>query len=270
MHAKERTILKYILLPLLVILLVINVPASEKNKKDEWGEFYKPYNVEGCFILYDLNAGKYYVYNEKRTKEEFLPASTFKVLNSLIGLETGAVKDENEVFKWDSIDRGYDAWNCSQDMRSAMKVSAVWFYQELARRIGEKQMQHFIDSIGYGNRNIGDKIDEFWLSGKLRIKPVEQVEFLKRLYLDDLPFSRRSLNIVKDIMITEKTDDYVLHSKTGWAARADKQYGWWIGYIEKDNNVYFFVNNMDINKSGDEKGRIEISKKILQHMGILN
>lgn len=261
--------MKYILFLLFVIITALSLEASEKIIKDEWAEYYKAYGTDGCFILYDMNADKYYVYNQKRTEEGFLPASTFKILNSLIGLETGAVEDENEVMKWDGVDRGYDAWNRDQDMRNVIKVSAVWYYQELARRIGEKQMQHYIDTIGYGNRNIGDKIDEFWLKGRLRIKPVEQLDFLKRLYHNKLPFSQRTLDTVKDIIVTEKTDKYTIHSKTGWAVRSDSQYGWWVGYVVKEGNVFFFVNNMDINKDEDAKGRIEISKNILRSMGIL-
>ena len=149
--------MKYYLLISCIIFSISYLSASEKIKKDEWGEFYRLNNIEGCFVLYDMKADKYYIYNEKRANEGFLPASTFKIPNSLIALETGAVKDENEVIKWDGIDKGLEAWNHDHDMKSAIKVSCVWFYQEIARRIGEKRMQHYIDSIGYGNKNIGDR-----------------------------------------------------------------------------------------------------------------
>lgn len=262
--------MKYILLILFTVVFLSTISASDKIEKDEWAEYYKAYNTEGCFILYNMNEDKYYIYNQKRTDEGFLPASTFKIPNSLIGLETGAVNDENEIFKWDSsIVARVESWRQDHNMRSAIKVSCVWFYQEIARRVGQKRMQHFMDTIGYGNRNIGDKIDEFWLSGKMRITPVQQIDFLKRLYHNNLPFSQRSIDIVKDIMITEKTNKYILRSKTGWSDNGIIGNGWWIGYIERDNNVYFFVNNMDINKPEDAAGRIEISKNILRSMNLV-
>ncbi|MFO7446623.1 MAG: class D beta-lactamase [Ignavibacteriaceae bacterium] len=237
--------------------------------KNDWAEYYKNYKGEACFILYDLNNDKYYIYNEERINKGFHPASTFKIFNSLAALEAGVIKDENEIIKWDGVKRWADSWNQDQDMRSAFKYSAVWFYQELARRIGEEKMQQFIDKTGYGNKNIQDKIDYFWLSGELRITPMEQIEFLKRLYKNDLPFSQRSIDIVKDIMIYEKTDEYTLRAKTGWS-QSDKDNGWWVGYVETTDNVFFFVNNMDIVNDGDEKGRIEVSKKILSDLMIFH
>jgi len=258
--------MKYYLIISCIICSISYLSASEKIKKDEWDEFYRLNNIEGCFVLYDLKADKYYIYNEKRANEGFLPASTFKIPNSLIALETGAVKDENEVIKWDGIDKGLEAWNHDQDMRNAIKVSCVWFYQEIARRIGDKRMQHYIDSIGYGNKNIGNKIDNFWLVGKLRITPMQQIEFLKRLYYNNLPFSQRSLDIVKDILIIEKTGDFILRAKTGRSSGDKSDNGWWIGYIEKGDNVYFFVNNVDINNKEDANARMEITKSILRSM----
>lgn len=239
--------------------------AQKIEVKNEWQPFYDNSNVHGCLIIYNLHDDKYLMYNKERAEKNFLPASTFKILNSLIALETGVIKDENEVIPWDSVNRQYDKWNMDQTIRTAIKYSAVWAYQEIARRIGEQRMQHYVDSVKYGNCNIGGGIDRFWLDGGLRITPFQQVEFLRRLYSDDLPFSKRNLDIVKDIIINDQTGNYILRGKTGWADST----GWYVGYLEENDNVYFFANNIDIVNEQDIKARIEIVKEVFKSMGLL-
>src|SRR5690606_21044420 len=136
----------------------------------------------------------------------FIPASTFKIFNSLVALEAGAVASEEEVLEWDGVERGWDAWDQDHSMRSAIRVSAVWFYQELARRIGETRMQQYLREVRYGNQTMDGAIDDFWLSGGLRITPLEQVDFLVRLARNDLPFSDRTMAILRDILILEEGD----------------------------------------------------------------
>ena len=219
----------------MVFSFAINIFSQQEMEKNDWKAIYDNYGVNGCMVIYNMDKNEYLLYNKERCKQLFPPASTFKVLNSLIALETSVIKDENEVIPWDSVNRQYDKWNMDQTLRTAIKYSAVWAYQELARRIGEKRMQFYIDTVKYGNCNISGGIDQFWLNGALRISPLEQVEFLRRLYSDDLPFSQRNLDIVKDIMINDNTGNYVLRGKTGWADDT----GWYVGYLEENDDVYF-------------------------------
>ena len=235
-----------------------------------FSKYFDEYGHEGCFILYDLKNDLYTKYNPERCAERFIPASTFKIFNSLVGLETGVVKDEFEVFKWDSVKRFYDMWNQDLDMINAFKYSAVWYYQELARRIGEEKMQNYVSLNDYGNENISGGIDKFWLDGGLRISANEQIEMLIKLYHNELKFSNRSMEIVKRIMIYDETKNYTIRAKTGWALREEDQIGWFVGYIEKENNVYFFVTNLQSKKP--EEGfvsRKEITIKILKELKIL-
>ena len=155
-------------------------------------------------------------------------------------------------------------------MRKAFKYSAVWFYQEIARRIGEKRMQEYVNKNDYGNMNINGGIDRFWLDGELRISPAEQLELLKKLYSDSLKFSGRSLDIVKEIMLFEEGTDYKLRAKTGWGIRFEENVGWFVGWVEKNDNVYFFVNNCQTKNPGEGyPARIEITRKILSELRIL-
>jgi beta-lactamase class D len=232
--------------------------------------YFKKANVNGCFLLYDLKPNKYIVYNLRRANTPFIPASTYKIFNSLVALETRVVRDENEVIKWNGVDRGHPEWNQDLSLRSAIKYSAAWFYQDIARRITEKRMQHHVNLAQYGNRNISGGIDHFWIDGALRITPKEQIDLLVRLYQNKLPFSQRTMDIVRDILINEKTDRYILRAKTGWGAASKPQVGWWVGYVENGGDVYFFACNIDIDKDEDAKARKQIAETILRDMNIIS
>lgn len=155
-------------------------------------------------------------------------------------------------------------------MRQGFKNSTVWFYQVLARKIGYVRMQQWIDKVGYGNRQIGTStdIDRFWLQRPLKITPKAQIDFLQRLYQGNLPFSKRTMDVVKDIMVREQTPDYTLRAKTRWLSSNKPQIGWFVGYLERNNNVYFFATNIDINKPDDLPARIEITRSILKYLGL--
>lgn len=260
---------------MVIILTLLFIPKSimfsqKVEERIDFKKYFDEYGHEGCFVLYDLNKDSYSKYNPTRCAERFIPASTFKIYNSLVGLETGAVKDEFEIFKWDSVKRFYDKWNQDIDMENAIKYSAVWYYQELARRIGEEKMQYYISLNHYGNKDISGGIDKFWLNGGLRISADEQIEMLKELYHNELKFSQRSMDIVKRIMIYDQTDKYTIRAKTGWAIRVEDQIGWFVGYVEKGINVYFFAINLQ-SKNPEEgfTSRKEITFSILKELGIL-
>ena len=221
----------------------------------------------GAFVLYDLNLKRYIRYNPERCAERFIPASTFKIMNSLIGLETGIIPDADYVIKWDGTKYDIPAWNQDHTLRTAIQNSVVWYYQELARRVGEKKMQEYVDAAHYGNQDISGKIDTFWLEGGLRISAEEQVEFLKRLYKGELPFSQRSMNIVKEILVLEKTETYQLSGKTGSGQRITPHESWFVGYLETKGNVYFFATNIEGSDGSGDKAR-EIAQNILQNLGL--
>ena len=228
-------------------------------------------NVEGAFVLYDLDNDTYTYYNRDRCAERFLPASTFKVVNALVALETGVIAGPDEVIAWDGVDRGYTPWNQDHTLATAMEHSVVWYYQEVARRIGRERMQAYVDLIGYGNQDITGAIDSFWLEGGLRISAQEQIELLHRLYEGELPFSARSMRIVREMIILEEGDGYRLSGKTGWTSRVESQIGWFVGYLEVGDSVYFFATNVERKQSSESLGWMsrEITEKVLRGMGLL-
>ena len=235
----------------------------------DWKTIFNEHGVEGSILIYDQQKEAYSGYNLEMIETEYSPASTFKIFNSLVALETGAVKTEEDTLRWDGKDKGRPQWNKDHNMRSGIKYSVVWFYQELARRAGPKQMKHYIDIVGYGNKDMSGGIDAFWLTGGLRISSIQQIDFLQRLYANDLPFSQRSIDIVKNIIIVDSTDTYVLRAKTGWSSHIKPEIGWFVGYIETKGNVYFFSTNIIMTRTEDMAAREAITREVLKKMGIL-
>jgi len=197
---------------------------------------------EGCFILQEGGAASALERTGTLCAERLSPCSTFKIPNSLIGLDTGVIADAGFVIPWDGVKRDREEWNRDQTLASAIRVSAVWYYQELARRVGKERMQRLVSTIPYGNGDTSSGIDAFWLGRSLRISPDEQVAFLERLRLSKLPFSERSQAIVRDILVQERADSLVYRGKTGSCGGGrTTEHGWWVGWIEREGRATVFA-----------------------------
>ncbi len=208
------------------------------------------------------------VYNSARMDSGFAPASTFKIPNSLFALEAGVISVD-DTLRWDGVQRPVPRWNADQNMRSAFSYSTVWYYQEMARRIGTERMRHFLDTLGYGNGNMEGGIDRFWLGRGMRITPLEQIAFLQRLVANKVPFTQRVIALVKEIMIVEQKPEYILRAKTGRGGEGLPETGWYVGYVESGEQTHIFALNIDVWKMKDVDARITITRKILAAEGIL-
>ena len=246
----------------------VRLPTQEVATQ-EMGRLFAKRGVEGTFLLYDLQTGRSVGYRPDRWDSSYIPASTFKIFKALVALETGVIASPETVIPWDGVNRSIPEWNRDHTLASGFKVSAVWFYQELARRIGAKRMQAYLDSAGYGNRRMGGAIDMFWLNGGLRITPRQQVEFLVRLYKNQIPFSARTVSLVKEVMIAEQAGPYTLRAKTGWSGGPPPSVGWYVGYVERGHDVYFFATELDIRSDEDIRTRVELSRALLKYCGVL-
>ena len=219
----------------------------------------------GTFVGYKVEDYLVIASDKNRSGEARLPASTFKIANSLIALETGVVEDpDKDVFKWDGVERSIAAWNKDHTMRSAIAVSAVPVYQEIARRIGQERMQKYVDLLDYGNRDIGGGIDQFWLSGALRIDPVQQVDFVDRLRRGVLPISRRSQDLVRDILPVTKVGDAVIRTKSGLTGKDQGSLGWMVGWVEKGSAQTVFALNLDCLEPRHVADRMTLSQACLR------
>ena len=254
------------------ITFLLSCSVNKAKINDDLKKYFDAKNVDGCFTLLNNADGSVMVYNMALDTMRLTPASTFKIPNSLIALQTGIATSDSMVIKWDGIKRWNDDWNKDMNMREAFKTSNVAYYQEIARRIGRDTMQTWLDSLGYGNRKIGSYIDSFWLNNDLKVSADEQLGMLKRLYFDQLPFRKSVHETVKSMMLQEDNNLYKLSYKTGWGFDEQKNnIGWMAGWIEENRHVYFFVTLV---KSPDPKldmrsVRLNITKDILKHLGFL-
>ena len=228
--------------------------------------------AEGIFLLYDLKSNKLVEYKGLSKDTMLIPASTFKIPNSLIGLETGVVKDELTEFKWNGTTYQNQAWNKDQNLREAFQNSTVWYFQELARKIGEKHMKKFLAQFNYGNQSTGGGIDKFWLSGDLRISPLQQLEFLKGLWNEELKVSKKTTKTMKKVFLVEKKGESTLYAKTGWGFTDGSDIGWYMGVVENKKSTYLFVHALVSKDSRLElfgEARKSIARRILCENGIL-
>jgi beta-lactamase class D len=241
-----------------------HAPAPTAVSDERWNCFFGELGVKGVFVLSSSKNAHIRSNDPARATRAYLPASTFKVANSLIGLETGVVSDDSQVFVWDGKEREFSAWNQNHTLQSAFENSVVPVYQVIARQIGQQRMQHWVNELDYGNKDISGAQDGFWLDGGLRISAAEQIELLTRLDRRQLPLSKRSQDIVVEIMKMAQTEDYTLRGKTGWVSATQPQLGWWIGWLEMKGETLYFALNMDVMKPEDLPLRKQIGLSILQ------
>jgi beta-lactamase class D len=229
--------------------------------------------VRGTFVLYEPGAGQMLAHDTARSVLPFIPASTFKIPNSLIALETGVVADTLEAFVWDGAQRSIPQWNRDHTLATAFENSVVWACQDVARRIGEERMRDYVARLGYGDEDIGGGIDRFWLTGDLRISAAEQVAFLRRLRERELPVSERTMELVEGMMREESGPGYALHAKTGWAGTDSLDVGWYVGYVLRGDlrseAAAYFALNLDIAEDADGAARRGIAKAILRERGLI-
>jgi len=259
------------------LLLLFSYGVGVGHAQDLSG-FFK--DIKGAFVVYDMRNDRYVRHNPQRCRERFSPKSTFKIPNSLIGLETGVIRDAEFIIQWNREkyppqenwnQEPFLHWGKDQTLRSAIKYSVVWYYRELALRVGNRQMKKYVSAFDYGNEDVSGRVDNFWLNDVLKISADEQVEFLKAFYTGRLPVSKRATEIVKDILVFEKSPRYTLSAKTGGGPIDEGVFiGWFVGYLETNGNVYLFAMNIEGSSFMEIRDkRVELTKQILRSIGYL-
>ncbi len=262
--------LKVIFATIVTLAFYTSCSVNSAEIDNDLKKYFDTRNVDGCFTMLNNATGKVTVYNMKLDTMRFSPASTFKIVSSLIGLETGRITNDSMIIRWDGKRRSVKEWNRNMNMREAFKVSSVPYFQEVVRRIGKDTMKLWIDSLSYGNKNIEGPIDSFWLNNSLKISPDEQLGLVKKLYFDQLPFRKSVQQTVREVMLQEDNTAYKLSYKTGLGQDEEGNVlGWVTGWVEENNHPYFFVtfvrsSDPDIDMPGV---RMNITKDILKHLG---
>jgi beta-lactamase class D len=238
---------------------------------DSIQQYFDSSQAKGTFGMFDNSRGSFTIYNLDRFKKRYSPASTFKIVNSLVALQTGRLTSDSTIIPWDGVMRDRPEWNQDLSLYRAFRVSAVPHYQQIARQIGRDTMQYWLDTLKYGNMKMGSKVDEFWLDKSLLISPDEQLGLVKRLYFRQLPFRESVQESVKKMMIQENNTTYQLAYKTGMGStESGKPMGWVIGWIEENRHVYPFVLNLEMEQDKAAllpETRLTIMKEVLAHIG---
>lgn len=256
-----------LLLPLFAFSFVVKGEAlQDLPERSEWSKFFSEANATGTIVVFDQRPhGRSGIFNSERAAARVSPASTFKIPHALFALDSGVVRDEFQTFKWDGKTRSIDVWNRDQDLRSSMRNSVVWVYEGFAAEIGDQRETDYLRKINYGNADVSGE-DPFWVEGNLSISATEQIEMLRRLYRNELPFKIEHQRLVKDIMIVEAGRNWIIRAKTGWSGKI----GWWVGWVEWPTGPVFFALNIDTpGRMKDLPKREAITRDVLRSIKAL-
>lgn len=226
--------------------------------------------VKAVFVTFDGQNLQSYGNAPDRAHTEYIPASTFKILNALIGLQHKKAT-VTEVFKWDGAKRSFAAWERDFTLAQAMQASAVPVYQTLARRTGLALMQKEVIRVEYGNQTIGQQVDQFWLRGPLKITPEQELQFVYALATEQLKFDVSVQKQVKQMLYVERRGESKLYAKSGWGMDIEPQVGWYTGWVEQPNGkVFVFTLNLEMHSDDDVSQRKQLSLDVLDKLGIFH
>lgn len=255
---------------LLALFTGLGASSTETVAVPRWQRHFDARGVKGTFVLLEPLKDRYRMLDPARAERRCLPGATFEVANALVGLEVGAIADENEVFRWDGKPKTVPAWERDHTLESGLRENVAWMSQEIARRTGKARMREWLDRLEYGNRDLSGGIDHFWLQGGLRISAREQVDFLHRLAEGRLPMTQRAQRLVRRALAAEKTRGYTLYAKSATVASGRDAVAWWMGWVERQGRpqAYFALSFRPTAKTaaGD---RFLIGRGVLREAGVL-
>jgi len=255
-----------------ISVLAINKDTHPFSHQHIVTKDYSPFfeNLTGSAVLYDTKMDQYTIYNEDESTTRFAPNSTYKIFSALFALENGIITKENSEIAWDRTLHKYDKWNQNQDLFTAMENSTTWYFQHLDKQLGKKKLQTYFEQMNYGNKDMSNNITDYWMDGSLKISPVEQIGMLRTFYHNDFSFDPSTIQTVKDSILLEETNEHRLSGKTGTAeVNGQNIDGWFIGYVETEDNTFFFAVHIKGEKDAGGSTASEIALSILKKEGII-
>lgn len=269
----------------IAVLLFISIGCVSKKPGNEVSPQAKDYfpNMKGCFLLYNLKTETYEkVINQENCKEQLVACSTFKVPLAVMAFDSGLLKDENMVMKWDGVKRDREVLNRDHNAKTWMGDSVVWFSQNLTKKMGEKKLKKYLANFYYGNQDISGGLTEAWLVAPdkepaLKISAYQQVDFMQKLWTDKLPAKKRAMQLARDVTYLETSPAGAkLNGKTGsnfYTNSPQMRLGWFVSHVTKGETEYIAVTNFRDSKpgAGASYGGMkakEITKLILSDLGV--
>lgn len=249
-------------------ILPVAAPAIASGAAN-LGQHFRAEGVTGAFALLASDGGEAILVDPPRARRRFVPASTFKIPNTLIALETGAVRDVDAIVPYGGVASRNPAWNRDMSLREAMPISNVPVFQEVARRVGLAAYRDWLGRLDYGSRDPGTVVDRFWLEGPLTISAVEESRFNLRLARSELPASARAQAMARDIVRLETAGGASLYGKTGWFVKSGQtSIGWWTGWVERGSRIHAFTLNIDMPQMAMAPKRLAVGRAILKQLGL--
>ena len=233
------------------------VACSPNNVTIDSGlqRYFDSAGVKGSFGFFDNGQGHFTIYNLPRYRDSACqPAGTFDIVQSLVALQSGVVKDDSSL-------------------RQGFQSGDQTIFRDLAGRLGKDSLKKWIDSLHYGNKDMSGPLDSFWSNNHLKLTSDEQLGLMKRLYFDQLPFFNRPQKLVREMMPLESNSIYRLAYKTGRGIKEDGHaIGWVLGWVEENKHPYFFVVNLEAEDTTKDLSAIglHIVKSILKPMGFFD
>lgn len=258
-----------IIIPLVFISLSMSyVFSSETPLEKDPEPFFEGYTW--TLLIESMDGEEHYEYNPELADTPLPPCSTFKIPNSLIGLDSSVVNSLDHRFKFEGEPTWNEQWNRDHTLRTAFRHSTVWYFQRFARKVGEEKMQAYLDALDYGNRDISAGIDQFWLGSSLKITARQQLKFIQSLYHETLPFPSEIQQSVKEIMVYRTGENYILRGKTGsdW----DERYilGWYVGWLETGDKAYAFAAAVQDGELASGRNTRDMLIRYFEACGIMN
>lgn len=254
---------------LVVLALTSNCLAQNSHTAETgWEAFFKEFDAEGTMVVLDERRPQatMQIFNAIRAATRLSPASTFKIPHTLFALDSGAIEDEFQIFEWDGVVRSYPPHNQDQNLRTAIRNSALWVFEIVAKEIGEPRAKNYLELISYGNADPSTDAGAYWVEGNLAVSAIEQVEFLQKLFYNELPFKLEHQLLLKDVMTVEASGEWILRAKTGYQG----SHGWWVGWVDWPQGPVFFALNIDTpNGMADTFKRQAIAREVLRSLDAL-
>lgn len=233
---------------------------------------FAEYGQPGAFLLQREGAPVQTVHGASWAAQPRRPASTFKVMLALIALETGALRDADEIVPWDGTPYpGRPEWQKDMALREAIQTSSEFYFGVLAKRIGHDRLASWVTRVDYGNGRIGPRPERTWHDGVLTVTAAQQLSFIDRLRRGALPFSQANIASVKMAMRDSDNANRRIYGKTGTHLNDDGTgNAWWIGWVEGGKTpAASFVLSIDLKTMDKRAARIALGKQLLRDNGVL-
>ncbi|MCI8599647.1 MAG: BlaR1 family beta-lactam sensor/signal transducer [Lachnospiraceae bacterium] len=225
----------------------------------------------GSFVLYDLKAHTWSIYNMDHAVLRTAPNSTYKIYDALFGLEECIITPHDSLIAWDGKPQPFEAWNSDQDLYSAMQSSVNWYFQKIDEQLGRTTINHYVQLIEYGNEEIHSDLSSYWMQSSLKISPIEQVELLTALYQNQYGFAPENINAVKKSICLFSSEDKNFYGKTGTGCIEGQDVnGWFVGFLEVDSRTCFFATNIQNDTGAAGSKAADITMSILSDMNLWN